>query len=229
MTNDKYTFDDLVNIVRKLRAPGGCPWDREQTHQSLKEHTVEEVYELLEALDGTDGAKMADESGDLLLHIIFHAVIGEEAREYDINDVTDAVCRKLILRHPHVFGETSVAGTSEVLDNWDQIKRGERGQASVTDEMKGVSRYLPSLMRAAKVQRKAEKAGFSLENRNFFENFEKKVLHFCEISGINSEEGFSRLLFGMVAVAENMGIQPEIALNSEVDRFIAEFETYEKI
>ncbi|MCL2838774.1 MAG: MazG family protein [Oscillospiraceae bacterium] len=227
MTKDKYTFDDLVEIVRKLRAPDGCPWDREQTHDSIKENTVEEVYEMLESFDSGDGAKMADESGDLLLHIVFHASIGEASGEYNIDDVTDAVCRKLILRHPHIFSDENFANSAEVLDNWDSIKRAERGQTSVTAEMKGISKYLPSLIRASKAQKKAAKSGFSVENRNFFEKYEKKVLHFCEINGITSEEGFSRMLFGMVSVANRLGIQPEIALNSEVDKFIAEFEEFE--
>jgi len=229
MTNDKYTFDDLVEIVRKLRAPDGCPWDREQTHDSIKENTVEEVYEMLESFDSGDGAKMADESGDLLLHIVFHASIGEDSGEYNIDDVTDAVCRKLILRHPHIFMENSDNSitSKEVLDNWDSLKRAERGQTSVTAEIKGISKYLPALIRALKVQKKAAKSGFSVENRKFFEKYEKKVLHFCEINGITSEEGFSRMLFGMISVAGKLGIQPEIALNSEADKFIAEFAEFE--
>jgi len=227
MTKEKYTFDDLVEIVQKLRAPDGCPWDREQTHESLRENTVEEVYEMLEAFDSEDGAKMADESGDLLLHIVFHAAIGEKDGEYNINDVTDAVCRKLILRHPHIFGDENFSDATEVLDNWDSLKRAERGQTSVTAEMKGISKYLPSLIRALKVQKKAAKSDFTLENRKNFEKYEKKVLHFCEISGINNEEDFSRLLFGMLAIADKLGIQPEIALNSETDRFIAEFDEFE--
>ena len=227
MTNEKYTFDDLVGIVRKLRAPGGCPWDAEQTHESLKENTVEEVYELLEALDGDDGAKMADESGDLLLHIVFHAAIGSDLGEYDISDVTDAVCRKLISRHPHVFTDKVVANVDEVIDNWDVLKRAERGQSSVTAEMKGISGRLPALMRALKVYKKAAKAGFISENQEKNEKFRKNLLHFCENNGINSVESFSHLLFEVVAIAAKFEIQPEIALNSGVDKFIAEFKRFE--
>jgi len=228
MTNDKYTFDDLVNIVRKLRAPGGCPWDREQTHDSIKENTVEEVYEMLEALDSGNGAKMADESGDLLLHIVFHAQIGEDSNEYNINDVTDAICRKLISRHPHVFKEQiEIATSAEVLDNWDELKRAERGQTSVTADLQGVSKYLPALMRAQKVQKKASKAGFTLQNRKNFEEFEKKVLQFSEFRGRISEEEFSRLIFGLISLAEQNGIHPETALNAEIDRFITEFAEFE--
>ena len=108
-TKDKYSFDDLVEIVSLLRAPGGCPWDREQTHQSIKKNLIEEGYELIEAIDGGNPEKIADESGDLLLQVVFHAIIGKDSGEYEINDVTDAICRKLIHRHPHVFGEVEVA------------------------------------------------------------------------------------------------------------------------
>lgn len=223
----KYTFDDLVEIVQKLRAPDGCPWDKEQTHDSIRENTVEEVYEMLEAFDSGNGEKMADESGDLLLHIVFHANIGKKDGKYDINDVTDAICRKLISRHPHIFGNENFANSDEVIQNWDQLKRNERGQSSVTEELKGVSKYLPSLMRAQKVQKKAAKAGFSIENRKNFGKYEKKVLQFCESSGTLDKISFLRLLFGMLSVADNLGIQLETALNSETDRFIAEFAEFE--
>ena len=130
-TKDKYSFDDLVEIVSLLRAPGGCPWDREQTHQSIKKNLIEEGYELIEAIDGGNPEKIADESGDLLLQVVFHAIIGKDSGEYEINDVTDAICRKLIHRHPHVFGEVEVADSGEVLKNWDAIKRADREQSSI--------------------------------------------------------------------------------------------------
>ena len=125
-TKDKYSFDDLVEIVSLLRAPGGCPWDREQTHQSIKKNLIEEGYELIEAIDGGNPEKIADESGDLLLQVVFHAIIGKDSGEYEINDVTDAICRKLIHRHPHVFGTTAVSDSEEVLVNWAEIKKQEK-------------------------------------------------------------------------------------------------------
>ena len=158
---EKYNFDDLVEIVSLLRAPGGCPWDREQTHESIKRNLVEESYELIEAIDGGKPEKIADESGDLLLQVVFHAVIGSDNGEYDVSDVTDAICRKLIHRHPHVFGDVSVSGSGEVLKNWDAIKRDDRNQKSIAEELRGVSKYLPQLMRAEKIQKKAEKAGYT--------------------------------------------------------------------
>jgi len=127
MTNKQHTFNDIVEIVRKLRAPDGCPWDKEQTHDSIRENTVEEVYEMLEAFDSGDGAKMADESGDLLLHIVFHANIGEEKGEYNINDVTDAICKKLIFRHPHIFSDVDADTSEKVMQNWESLKLKEKG------------------------------------------------------------------------------------------------------
>ena len=150
-TNEKYTFQDLVDIVTRLRAPGGCPWDREQTHASIKKNLVEEAYELAEAIDSGVAEKMADESGDLLLQVVFHAVIAKDNGEYEIDDVSDAICRKLIHRHPHVFGSVSVSGSEEVLANWDAIKRNDRAQQSIAAEMKGISAYLPALLRAEKI------------------------------------------------------------------------------
>ena len=156
----EYTFEDLLEIVKKLRGEGGCPWDMEQTHDSIKHNIIEEGYEFIEALEDGDFSKMADESGDLLLQVVFHARIGEENGEYDINDVISAVCKKLIHRHPHVFGDVSVKDSDEVLKNWNKIKRDDRGQKTVAQEMQGVSKFLPAVMRAQKIQGKAEKSGY---------------------------------------------------------------------
>ncbi len=206
---EKYDFNDLVKIVELLRAPGGCPWDREQTHESIKRNLIEEGYELIEAIDGGNPRKMADESGDLMLQVVFHAVMGKEAGEYDIDDVTDAVCRKLIHRHPHVFGDVNVSGSGEVLRNWDAIKRGDRSQTTVSEEMRGVSEYLPALMRAEKIQKKAEKAGFSPALKE------------------SGEEDFGAELFGLVSRARKAGEDPELLLREYTNKFIDDFEKYE--
>ena len=150
----KYTFDELVGIIAKLRAPDGCPWDREQTHESIRKNLIEEAYELVEAIDGKNPEKIADESGDVLLQVMLHAQIGKDNGEYDITDVIDILCRKMIHRHPHVFGEVSVENSDEVLKNWDAIKRGDRDQKSTTEELRGVSTYIPTLMRAQKIYKK---------------------------------------------------------------------------
>ena len=229
MQNGKYEFSDLIDIVRKLRAPGGCPWDREQTHQSIKKNLIEEGYELIEALDSQDGAKIADESGDLLLQIVFHAVIGEEQGEYTIADVTDAVCRKMIHRHPHVFGSVKAETSDEVLRNWDAIKRQDRAQQTIADELKGVSGYLPALIRAEKIQKKAEKNGYAFEDA---ETVAKGVGNMLQAisNGTDADAAqqyIGKILFEVVSAAREAGVDPELALSKEINGFIEEFRRFE--
>lgn len=229
MKNEKYTFEDLKEIVAKLRGENGCPWDMEQTHQSIKESLIEEGYELIEAIDSEDNAKIADESGDVLLQVVFHAQIGAENNEYTIDDVTDCVCRKLIHRHPHVFGDVNVENSDEVLRNWDEIKRNDREQKSVTDELKGVSDYLPSLMRAKKIQSKAKKAGYMFPDIKTTAFSLGSILR--EMTEINdkaiAEKYLGKVLFNIVVAARELGIDPEIALSSRITEFINEFEKFE--
>ena len=222
-TKDKYTFDVLVEIVSLLRSPGGCPWDREQTHQSIKKNLIEEGYELIEAIDGGNPEKIADESGDLLLQVVFHAIIGKDSGEYEINDVTDAICRKLIHRHPHVFGEVEVADSGEVLKNWDAIKRADREQSSIAEELRGVSKYLPALMRAEKIQKKAEKAGYKFENE-----INLSVISDDVAEADNApERDCGQLLFAAVNFCRRAGVDPELALAAYTESFTDEFEKFE--
>lgn len=226
----KYTFEDLREILRKLRGEGGCPWDREQTHESIKQNIIEEGYELVEAIDGGNFAKIADESGDLLLQVAFHAQIGEENGEYSMEDVTDSICRKLIHRHPHVFGDVKAEDSEEVLRNWNKIKRDDRGQETVTEEMEGVSKYLPSLMRAEKIQGKAEKNGYIF---NEPEVSADNISGIINVLGGNSdktvaEKYIGKMLFELVSVARAMGVDAEVALNRHIDSFIQEFSKYER-
>lgn len=225
----KYTFGDLLDIMEKLRGEGGCPWDVEQTHQSIKENIIEEGYELIEAIDAGDNEKMADESGDLLLQVVFHAQIAKESGEYSIDDVTDAICRKLIHRHPHVFGDVKAETSEEVLTNWNQIKRDDRGQTTIAQEMDGVSKYLPTLMRAEKIQKKAAKNGYV---------FNEPLVAADSISGmmkvltgtddkVVAEKYIGKMLFDLVSVARNLGVSPETALNGYLNSFIQEFSKFE--
>ena len=213
LKSEKYTFDELVEIIEKLRSPGGCPWDREQTHESIRNSMIEEAYELVEAIDAGKGEKIADESGDVLLQVVLHAQIGKDNGEYDINDVTDMISRKMIHRHPHVFGDVSVENSDEVLSNWDAIKRADREQKSIADELRGVSTYIPTLMRAKKICKKAKKAGYTYN-----------------ISSVDasSEEEFGRLLFDIAVQAGENGIDPEVALNGYINKFINDFAEFEK-
>lgn len=220
-----YTYEDLLDIVKTLRGEGGCPWDMEQTHQSIKHSIIEEGYELIEELDGENWEKVADESGDLLLQIVFHAQIGKENGEYDMADVINAVCRKLVHRHPHVFGDVKVKDSDEVLANWAQIKRDDRGQKTVSQDMQGVSKYLPSLMRAEKIQGKAEKGGYTVERKGLVSEVAERKL-----SGLNSEDAemcIGELLFEAVSMAKAAGVDAETALSRYTEDFIKKFSEYE--
>lgn len=225
----KYTFEDLLGIIEKLRGEGGCPWDREQTHKSIRENLIEEGYELIEAIDENSFEKMADESGDLLLQVVFHAQIAKENGEYDINDVTDAICKKLIHRHPHVFGNVKAETSEEVLTNWNQIKRDDRGQQTIAQEMEGVSKYLPALMRAEKIQKKAGKNGYV---------FNEPLVAADNIAGMikvlagstdkeAAEKYIGKMLFDLVSVARTLEVCPETALSRHLESFIQEFSKFE--
>ena len=156
---DKYDFNDLVEITHILRSPGGCPWDREQTHESIRRDFIEETYEVIEAINKQSPEMLCEELGDVLLQVTLHAEMETEKGVFDINDVADGVCKKLIERHPHVFGEVTVSGTGEVLTNWDAIKKNSKNQKTQTDSMLSIPREFPALMRADKVQNKAHKVG----------------------------------------------------------------------
>ncbi len=225
----EYTFEDLLEIVKKLRGEGGCPWDMEQTHDSIKHNIIEEGYEFIEALKDGDFSQMADESGDLLLQVVFHARIGEENGEYDINDVISAVCKKLIHRHPHVFGDVSVKDSDEVLKNWNKIKRDDRGQKTVAQEMQGVSKFIPSLMRAQKIQGKAEKSGYIFNEPPVAV---ESIANMTNILSANedkeiAEKYIGKMLFELVSVAKTHGVDAETALSRHINSFISEFEKYE--
>lgn len=225
----KYKFEDLLSIMEKLRSEDGCPWDREQTHESIKRSIMEEGYELIEAIDGGDPNKMADESGDLLLQVVFHAQIGKESGEYDIDDVTDAICQKLIHRHPHVFGEEKIETAEAVKDTWDEIKRNDREQKTIASELKGVSKYLPALTRAEKIQGKAAKSGyFFMDSISVAESCINKLKMIDENTDkIVAEKYLGQVLFDIVTVAKNAGIDAEVALSRRLSDFISEYEKYE--
>ena len=156
----RYGVDDFRNLIEILRGENGCPWDQEQTHESIRRNLLEEAYEVCEAIDDADADHMKEELGDLLMQILFHASIEEEKGGFSLDDVADAAVKKLIFRHPHVFGDAEASSAEEVLDNWDDIKSRERSEETASDSMRSVAKSLPSLWRAEKVQDKARKAGF---------------------------------------------------------------------
>ena len=221
---DKYNIEDLLEIMRILRAPGGCPWDAQQNHESIKKNFIEETYEVIEAINKNDKELLKEELGDVTLQVVFHAIMEEEQGVFNFDDVADGVCKKLIERHPHVFGDISVENTDEVLTNWDAIKRNSKKQKTTHQAMTSVPRELPALMRAEKLQSKAAKAGAQLPKDAVSFVAEKAA---ALSSGIN-EKNIGELLFAVVAAARQSGIDTEEALTKISDKFIADFDEYEK-
>ncbi|SHJ80221.1 tetrapyrrole methylase family protein / MazG family protein [Hathewaya proteolytica DSM 3090] len=221
-------FYELVSIVKKLRQPDGCPWDKEQDHFTIKKNLLEECYELIEAIENRDEESLIEELGDVLFQVVFHSQIGSDDGYFNIYDVTDRICRKMIERHPHVFSNLSLDSTEKVLDNWDSIKKQEQGLKTYTDELNHVAKTLPALMRAEKVQKKAAKVGFDW---NCVEPALEKVKEeFYELLQVYNCENMSRildevgdLLFSVVNVCRFLNIDAEEALSHTTDKFIKRF------
>jgi len=161
-SREKYTADDLLEIVSLLRSPSGCPWEAEQTHQSIRRNMVEEAYEAAEAIDRCDKALLCEELGDVLLQVVFHASIAADAGDFTFDDIADGICKKLIVRHPHVFSDVQVSGSSEVIGNWEEIKRNVKGYTTLAETLRGVSAALPGLMRLQKMANKCVEANMLL-------------------------------------------------------------------
>lgn len=171
----EYTFDDLLKIMELLRAPGGCPWDREQTHKSIRKNFIEEVYEVAEAIDEESQEHLCEELGDVMLQVVFHTEMEKEKGSFTIDDVIGGICQKLVRRHPHIFGEVSADTPYKVLANWDEIKAKEKKQSGLADELDGISKTLPSLVRAQKMIKKASKHSVNLsESTVEFKGFTRK-------------------------------------------------------
>lgn len=226
----RYGVYDLEKLIKILRAPGGCPWDGEQTHESIRRNLIEEAYEAAEAIDEGSAEHLCEELGDVLTQVVFHADIEREAGSFDLDGVADMVVKKLVYRHPHVFGSTEVSGTGEVLSNWDKLKRVEKSQATVTDAMESVAKSLPSLWRAEKLQKKASKTGFDWPDE--YGAMDKICEELTELSdAVNTGEGvFEELgdvLFSAVNVARHLGIDPEEALHASCDKFTRRFSRLE--
>ena len=226
-------FDALRLVMARLRGPEGCPWDREQTPLSLRKYLIEEAYEVLEAIDAGDPAKLSEELGDLLLQVVFHAQLAEEAGAFALPAVTQSIVEKLIRRHPHVFGDLSVSGTDEVLQNWEQIKRGEPGYETRTSILDGIPPALPALMRALEVSKRVVKVGF--EWPTVSEVLDKVDEELAElraeiISGdtARAADELGDLLFTLVNVARQLKVDPEDALRRMTLRFAARFRAVEE-
>lgn len=231
---ERYGIQDFLDIMRKLRAPDGCPWDREQTHQSIKKNLIEETYELVEAINRDDIAMMREELGDVLMQVVFHSCMAEEEGRFDFDDVVNEVCQKLIIRHPHVFGDVSVTGTDDVLKNWDAIKRRTKGQKTASEAMDSVPREFPALMRAQKIQGKAAKSGFEFEDiddalRKIPEEYAEVKERIAGGDHDGAAEELGDLIFSAVNVSRFLKADAEEVLTDATDKFADRFKKVEAL
>lgn len=231
---DRYDIDDLIQLVTVLRAPGGCPWDREQTHQSIKKNFIEETYEVVEAINKNDAESLKEELGDILLQVALHAEMERERGSFDFNDVANDICQKLVIRHPHVFGDVVANNEKEALDSWDAIKLKTKGMKKQSESMLKVPREFPALMRAQKIQSKAAKAGFDWSSVDgaFLKLFEeinelKDALEKGSRSSVEDE--FGDVLFSCVNIARFIDVDSEEALTSATDKFMNRYVLVEKL
>ena len=227
-----YDWEDFLQVMALLRAPGGCPWDAEQTHASIRRNFLEETYEALDALDRDDAVDMCEELGDVLMQVAFHAQIETERGRFTMADVVDGVTQKLVYRHPHVFGTVQADTSDQVLANWEVLKRKEKGQRSTADAIEAVPHTLPALWRAEKVQKKTAKAGFDWNDRlGALRKLEEEVRELREAveagqdpevpHGVREEVGDT--LFIAAKVAQICGVDPEDALHRACDKFDSRF------
>ena len=230
---DRYTIADLVEIVAILRAPGGCPWDIEQTHESIRRDFIEETYEAIEAIDKCSREMLLEELGDVLMQVVFHAQIEKEKNSFDFDDVSDGICKKLILRHPHVFGDVKAETSAEVLKNWDAIKMDEKKQKSVTESILSVPRQFPALMRAQKIQKKAAKVGFDWPDVSgaldkIGEETEEVRAAIGSGDRQKALDELGDLLFSVVNVCRFAHVDAEEALTHTSDKFTNRFSYVEQ-
>ena len=233
---ETYTPEDIRELVAILRSPDGCAWDREQTHKSVRNAMIEETYEFIEGLDKDDKTLMKEELGDVLFQVFFHARIAEESGEFSIDDIADEICKTMVLRHPHVFGDKTAETSGDVLGIWEEAKKKEKTERrSVTDTMRAVPHSLPALMRAQKIAGRAAKAGFD------FESAAEAMTKITEEAGevneaLTSPENFDHieeeigdLLFAVTNVARLAGVDSEVALNRASEKFTNRFAEVENI
>ncbi len=231
---EKYNVNDLVLIMKLLRSENGCPWDREQTHESIRQNFIEETYEAVEAIDLNDVELLKEELGDVLLQVVFHSEMESEKGNFTMEDVADDICKKLIIRHPHVFSDTKADTAEKVLSNWDNIKMQTKSQTTQTQAMLSVSKSLPSLMRSKKIQQKAAKVGFDWDNIDgAFDKVYEEIQEVKEAYATGDknlcEEELGDLLFSVVNVSRFLEVDSEKSLYKACDKFIDRFSKIEQL
>ena len=231
---EKYNFDDLVKIMKCLRSEDGCPWDREQDHQSIKKNFIEETYEVIEAINKNDPELLCEELGDVMLQVVFHAEMESEKDVFAIDDVTDGICKKLIERHPHIFSDITVNSVDDVLTNWDQIKNKSKNRKTSTESMLSVPNELPALMRSDKVQHKAKKVGFDWDSiEPVYEKLDEEIAELKQASTENDkkhiEEELGDVLFTVVNISRFLDCDAEECLQNATNKFIDRFSKVEKL
>lgn len=229
---DKYDIDDLLEVTRILRSENGCPWDREQDHKSVRMNVLEEAYEVMEAIDADDAAMLKEELGDLLFQAVFHCEIEKECGRFEFNDICDDVTKKMIYRHPHVFGDVNVNNSDDVLKNWDKLKKKSKHQDTVADTLDSVPMVLPALMRGEKVFKRASNAGVALSGTSEAVDLVKEKLASLELA-INdknealTEDNFGELLLSCCILSRFIKKDCEKALTFAVNKFIMRFRELE--
>lgn len=231
---DNYDINDLVSIVSALRAPDGCPWDREQTHESIKKNFIEETYEVVEAINKKSTEGLKEELGDILLQVALHAEMESEKGNFDFNDVANDIVKKLVIRHPHVFGDVVAKNTDEALNSWDAVKLQTKGMKSQSESMISVPRELPALMRAQKVQHKAAKVGFDWQSVDgavdkLYEEINELKMAMSHNDRCEIEDEFGDVLFSCVNISRFLKLDSEEALTAATDKFVSRFTEVEKL
>lgn len=231
---DKYGINDLISIVGLLRSPEGCPWDRAQTHSSIKKNFIEETYEVIEAINKQSTEGLKEELGDILLQVALHCEMEKEQGNFGFDDVCNDICQKLIIRHPHVFGEVSAQDVDAALSNWDAVKLKTKGMKKQSEAMSSIPMELPALMRAQKVQSKAAKAGFDWNNCDgAFDKIREEINELIHAINLDDSskisEEFGDVLFSCVNVARFIDVDSEEALTAATDKFIKRFIIVERL
>lgn len=231
---DRYDINDLIQLVTVLRAPGGCPWDREQTHESIRKNFIEETYEVIEAINKKDSEGLKEELGDILLQVALHSEMEREKGTFDFSDVANDICQKLVIRHPHVFGDISAEDEKDALNRWDEVKLKTKGMKKQSESMIKVARELPALMRAQKIQSKAAKAGFDWDDIDgAFDKLSEEInelkIALKQGSHGSIEDEFGDVLFSCVNISRFIDVDSEEALTASTDKFMNRYILVERL